>query len=291
MTPEEHPQLEVSDKSEESPLILDLNGPFVLHLKRDRVNIHAPVCSDHYGNLLTDHEDVSLYGLTTPVASQSNSAKGWEYRLSFKSKRSTGACSCDPKEVLKITQPMTGISAIHCNFVFEAPLPDEIVALQCEHVWMHQNGVKEWVDYPTGGKGSIVDDKRARSLRLIYKHCLEKPKIETISHPDDVDDNDTPKFENINYWTIGIHPRYRSLSLRFAANRATADEHHEDAYNCFRDLRMLVAASDSSSWHIHKWRVDFDNTDVPSFQIVNRTGKHPVDCGAMALVIQEPPQG
>jgi len=298
MSREYHETFENTEEAEvrRSPLILDLNGPFVLHVKKDLVSIHAPICPEHFGNLLTDTDDISLSGLTEAALPEDEGGEGWVYKLSFDS-GSEGICDSNPSDMLRITYPFPGIPKTNCSFVFIAPRPDVIVALHQEPIWIHPHGAQRFADDKADVNNPVIDDERARGLRLVYRDCYSKPKIETICFPAGKG-KDRPPFDNVHFWTRGLHPAYRSMTLRFAANHATSDEHHEDAYNCFQNMRVMVAGSDPENWDIDCWRVDFCSlTRVRTrarkdgeerLSLLNLTGKHPNDCGALALVIQEP---
>ncbi len=289
-TIEKHEQADIHH----SQLILDLNGPFVLHVKNDKVCIHAPICPEHFANLLTDTNDISMSGLTEAALPQDEGGEGWVYELSFELKRS-GMCDSNPKEMLRISYPFVGIPETNCGFVFIAPRPDAIVALHPEPIWIHQHGSQRFVDDQAAAKSQIVDGARARGLRLVYNDCYSKPKVENICFPAG---QDPVCFDKVDFRTKGLHPAYRSMTLRFAANHATSDEHHEDAYNCFQNMRVMVAGSDPENWDIDCWRVDFcsltrEHTRARKdgeepLSLFNLTGRHPNDCGALMLVIQEP---
>jgi len=293
MSREQHETFEKTEHADvqNSTLILDLNGPFVLHLTSTGTRIYAPPCQDHCGNLLTDTNDIPLYGLPQDAASPPD-GKGWVYGLSFNS-RGPGKGSCKTQELLKIKFRLPPIAEASCSFVLQAPSPDEIVALHPEPIWIHQNSAHRWVDdgktYGQTG-GYWISDKRARGLRLIYRDCCSDPTVTTVSNPSGAV---PPDFSKICFWTRGLQHAYRNISLRFAANRATSDDHHEDAYNCFQTARKLVSGTDPDNWDIDMWRVDFDDSshatrDKKPYSIFNLTGKHPSDCGALALVIQDP---
>jgi hypothetical protein len=288
-TIEKHEQSDIHH----SQLILDLNGPFVLHVKNDKVCIHAPICPEHFANLLTDTNDISMSGLTDAALPQNKGGKGWVYELSFDSK-SDGACQSNPGQMLRVTYPFAGIAETNCSFVFIVPRPDTIVALHPEPIWIHQRKALRFVDDQVEIKSQVVDGHRARGLRLVYRDCYSNPEVENTCFPT----GETPvDFKNVNFWTQGVHPAYRSMCLRFAANHATSDEHHEDAYNCFQNMRVMVAGSDPDNWDIDGWRVDFcsltrartrvrKDGEEP-LSLLNLTGKHPNDCGALMLVIQD----
>ena len=71
-----------NNTSEDTPprLILDLIGPFVVHFCEGIARIHAPLCVDHHANILTDTNDIPLYGLPAP-APVDGYAKGFIYEL------------------------------------------------------------------------------------------------------------------------------------------------------------------------------------------------------------------
>lgn len=190
----------------------------------------------------------------------------------------------------RVSYPFRGIAETNCSFVFIAPRPDAIVALRPEPIWIHQHGAQRFVDDQAAAKSQIVDGDRARGLRLVYRDCYSKPQVENICFPAG---QEQVCFDKVDFRTKGLHPAYRSMTLRFAANHATSDEHHEDAYNCFQNMRTMVAGSDPANWDIDVWRVDFcsltpvrgDGKERPS--LLNLTGKHPSDCGALMLVIRD----
>lgn len=290
MTREQQEVREKTDSSKDIPFqfSIDLNGPFILHRNKGGIMIYAPPCPDHFGNLLTDTNDVPIYALPQDPPPD---GKGWAYTLEFTS-GGPGNCSySDPTKLVKVTAQLPQIPASTCSFVFSAPLPDVIVPLHPEPIWLHKgNATKRWVDNPTCSGGDVVKDDRARGLRLIFTNCTGEPSI-TFAGQGGTEPQ--PDFSKVDFSSVGMGQGYKSMSLRFAANRATADDHEQDAYICFQTMRQLVSATDPSNWDIHLWRVDFDNSDDKSlscaktFCLLNKTGRHPNDCGALALVIQD----
>jgi hypothetical protein len=289
-------QQEVEKSTEQStggamPFVLDLNGPFVLHLSKGSARIYAPPCPDHYGNFITDMNDEPIFGLPQDAA-KPDDGKGWLYQLDLGPRQLVNNSYNDPY-LLKLTYPLPDIPETSCSFVLLAPMPDTIVSLHPEQIWIHQAGANRWIDNPTvnpNGPSVVqpVNGPRARGLRLVYQKCNVHPRISVKNSPSVPN---PPDFSLMKFVTQGLTPTYYSLTLRFAANHATPDDHEEDAYSCFQTMRKLVSGADPKNWDIDQWRVDFDHTDPVSQKaqphLEQKTGPHPYDCGATPLVIQD----
>lgn len=284
-----------SDVTSPRPFILDLIGPFVVHFCNGIARIHAPTCLDHHANVLTDSDDVALWGLTTP-ASTGGCQCGYVYTLTTEKEFPKGGkrhCT-SPDQMLVLPFTMRPIKASSCNLVLEVPVPDTIVALLADHIWIHIGNSKVWFYDPIDDDDSwkYVDSDRARGLRFMYDEWPGKPKIELIEYPDPEPPGLKDKLNKIHFEALGFdakpyQPHY-SLTLRFASNSTAPDEHHEDAYNCFQMMRGLIPET-------LMWRTDFDDSfatvatagSFARMKAMLHGGAHPVDCGAAVLVVQD----
>jgi hypothetical protein len=288
------------------PLIFDIIGPTIIHLYRNedgviKVGVYAPPCEDHHANLLTDSNDVSM----EPIDPMMDSIT---YKFS-KHDAPTPAHSFklnSSKDVLLISDPRSPVDPDECHMVLSLPCPDQIWPLIPEHVWIHQGPSTVFVDNPDPDKGlgskndppykNIVNSHRARGLRLAYYTCNGNPELVQTPLPDN------PVNLNVHSDAVGFHadpinlPHYH-MTVRFASNRASDDEHHEDAFNCFAALRNTLdnmpSRSDGSKFDTCKWRVDF--SDIPTKSGLSReeflftvSGKRPNDCGSQTMVVQDP---
>jgi hypothetical protein len=88
-----------------------------------------------------------------------------------------------------------------------------------------------------------------------------------------------PDFTPENCDALGLDPAHYHITLRFQSNGTSPDKHHEDAYNCFQQMRTLIPEADV-------WRVDFDDSQT-GIQPRKHGGPVPVDCGAAIIVVRE----
>jgi hypothetical protein len=300
-----------------APLIFDIVGPFVVQFRQgDKCSpgsaiICAPLCVDHHANILTDSDDISLCGLSSPVAT-SNRGKGYVYKFAGGTEP-TGASSFAPpksKAILRVKyQPrlkyglQASAIATKCHFAMVVPVPNEVVPLRPEWIWMHRNYASQdsWVidkdnaEYPhqqdsKKDPDNIVHSLRGRGLRLIYHECKKHPKFTTADYPAK---GDTTDFSGLCAKTQGfpvgsgagkLSPYYY-ITLRFGALHATSDG-LEDAHSCFQTMRALFDTSDASS-EFSRWRVDFAHPPVAVSQLDSLTGQRPRDCGAAVLAMQD----
>jgi hypothetical protein len=268
------------------PLILDLIGPFLVHLQKPNnkhATIYAPLCENHHANLLTDEEDISLdevgccYTLHNPVPS-------------------TCFSQCDPdrpRELIRVkcSDPLNARGNYHLKMT--VPLPNKIVSLRPEQVWIHKNTSNTWLtsgcqgDNPAlnGTPGhdpqNIVNSARARGLRFIYHECKGCPRV-----TEDTGAEPPVGLDQLCAVTRGIGgvitPHY-SLTLRFAAihsasEYADSEDAYADAYSCFEHLRDLVP-------ELPYWRVDFNNSSGSS-PLLDFTGPNPHDCLSPNVIVQ-----
>jgi hypothetical protein len=246
-------------------LVLDLVGPFVVHFCEGKVRISAPLCADHHANVQTDSDDVSVPGIVPPVTANGK-PKEFVYRLTGPIS-SGDKCKClNPEQLLVVKRKMDPIAAGQCHSILEVPSPNTMVPLLPEQIWMHKNGSETWVDTKT----DIVNGFRARGLRFIYTSCPEAPDVQPLDKPVTFNPN-----------ALGLDPPHYQITLRFATNSCSPDEHHEDAYSCFQEMRTLIPGSDM-------WRVDFADAAKGPFLPQHHGGANPVDCGAAVLVVQDP---
>jgi hypothetical protein len=276
------------------PLVLDLLGPYAVHFCKGLARIHAPLCPDHHANILTDSNDISLEGLDTP-----SKGKGFVYTFDDP-KAPQGAAKYqmqDSAHVLMLACTMDSSLEDQCHLVFEVPYPDIVVGLHPESIWIHKNDSPIWVtnaDKPANvppKERDIVDSKRARGLRFIYKNCSDEPAIKQKSS--------NAKASSVKYvlqaTTLGLQPAHYQITLRFASNSSRPDDSHQDAYDCFQHIRAIVTATPAASSQtapLHslgllQWRVDFAEPNAP-IATDNVTGHHPIDCGAAVLVVEDP---
>ena len=309
-----------------APLILDLMGPFVVQFQQGKTEedpgiaiICAPLCVDHYANILTDSDDVSLAGNLAP-APEGGFCRGYVYTLTGPKGLSQFKSEPDAhKQILRVNyadRNYEGGDGLRidpdkigpkCHLVVKAPMPDRIVPLRPEAIWIHRNqtDTKLWVIDPdkdptdSGDPGDIVSSDRGlsqgrgRGLRFIYEECSESPTLSLQTG----DGKDRP----IPFCALtrGLPvkgdiavPRYYSMSLRFAATHASAEEGQEDAYTCFQQMRALFDTGTEGApmlSEFSKWRVDFSNP-CPSPgkpHIEHIVGGRPHDCGAATMALQD----
>ncbi len=276
------------------PLILDLIGPTVIHLYKDRsgvihAGVYAPPCEDHHANLLTDSNDLSM-------ESRDPSAKSISYQFQTSSAptASTSFTLNNSGQILLISNALSPVQADQCHMTLSLPCPDQIWPLIPEGIWIHKNGAGTFVSNPDNDP-NIVNSKRARGVRFVYYTCNGAPVlVQTSPQKPPVDlSSAIPDALGVEADPVKL-PHYK-MTVRFASNRATGDEHHEDAFNCFLNLRnMLDNMTDSNGAHCDActWRVDF--SDIPAVAMFRKsflatlTGPRPNDCGSGTIFVQDP---
>jgi hypothetical protein len=272
----------VTPKSKKAPavepkrLVLDLIGPFVVHFTGGMARIHAPLCVDHHANIQTDNDDIGVYGLIAP-APQTGYPEGFTYSMTGPAAKAGKPACLTPERLLMIPMKLAAMKSTNSHSVMEVPVPNTMVPLLPEPIWIHRNGSSAWLNADPGTP-EIVCSQRARGLRFIYADCPAAPSIKLMKQPK----SPTPvpaDFTPENSDTLGLDPSQYHITLRFQSNGTSPDEHHEDAYNCFQQMRSLIPGASV-------WRVDFDDSQ-PAIQPRHRSGPVPVDCGAAILVIQE----
>jgi hypothetical protein len=261
------------------PLAFDLLGPFVVHFCEGAVRICAPLCTDHHANILTDTNDISLLGLAEPIPIDGFPA-GYIYCLDVETRTPKDATKChftDPTQLLIATAHLDPVPAQNCHLVFKVPLPDSIVPLVPETIWIHRNGAATWVN----STSDVAAGVRARGLRFIYSKCLAPPEITLCQQPRSSLDEPQPPLNRLKADALGFDPPFYHITLRFASHSATPDEHHEDAYRCFYTMRRLIP-------HTSQWRVDFDDPAATEMGTHSLSGPHPLDCMAAVLIVKDP---
>jgi hypothetical protein len=268
------------------PFILDLIGPFIFQFKHGKHKnksagqaiIYAPQCEGHYANILTDSNDISLPGLPTP-------GRGKGYIYEFEKDSPVGACQCDcenEEQVLLLNQESSIVAEpSHYHLQLHIPCPDCIVPLRPEIVWIHKSEAsKTWVRNPDSKDKCVVNSKRARGLRFIYKNCQKEPKLHSRESPggENVPVYDTSYSADVRGTLIRQGLPHYTMTLRFASTHAALGG-QLDAYQCFQTMRTLL--SDTK-----KWRVDYDQPD-PGTPGENLSGHHPSDCGAAVMVLRD----
>jgi hypothetical protein len=293
----------VTEKSGNRPqgvperLILDLIGPFVVHFCNGIARIHAPLCLDHHANILTDSNDISLYGLLAPAPS-SGYPTGFTYELSGPDangpRAPKGEFNClkpefclNASELLVLNKVQKPIDAKLCHLLLRAPRPNRMIPLHAEQIWIHRRDSDIWVNTAkkSGPDSDIVDESRARGLRFIYSACSSVPDIQLVDCPkstsEDAKSAIETELDNLNPDARGFDPKQYHITLRFASNSTSPDEYHEDAYDCFHEMRRLIPET-------LRWRVDFDElVKKGSLSIEHHGGSNPVDCGALIMAVPE----
>jgi hypothetical protein len=294
------------------PLIFDLYGPFVLNLHKpnDRgaggsVTIYAPLCEDHHANLLTDQDDISLCGLQPPPPLPCGSKPSKDkhplgpFRYHLRGPVSSEhASKCDPhmnRQLLRVYYPSKSGAAFQSpptpfHFMMTAALPNYIMPLRPEQVWIHSNDCSTWItagcqDDTTITKHDpkcIVDSHRARGLRFIYEKS-DYPKV----HFEGPNGTTVPGLDELNASTRlagSLIASHYSMTLRYAgvhseSSSSSVSDSEADAYSCFQSMRQLYP-------ELADWRADFTNQNAKELnEMVGGTNPH--DCFAPPIVRQD----
>jgi hypothetical protein len=270
------PKSKKQSQSQSKPLVLDLIGPFVVHFTGGMARIHAPLCLDHHANIQTDDDDIGVPGLIAP-APQVGFAEGFTYRMTGPTPKA-GKCDClTPERLLIVTVKLAAQKSTNCHSVMEVPTPNTMVPLLPEPIWIHRNGSGAWVNADPGTP-DIVSSQRARGLRFLYLDCPATPAIKLMKQPKSPSPWN-PDFTPENSDALGLDPAHYHITLRFQSSGTSPDEHHEDAYNCFQEMRTLIPEA-------NMWRVDFDDSQT-AIQPRHHGGPVPSDCGAAIIVVRE----
>lgn len=297
------------------PMIFDLIGPFAVHVedpKKRQAIIYAPLCEDHHANLLTDAQDISLPGSALPPSPPFGTEPKPTVHQRHYIYCLTGPIASDcaqydperPRELLRVHRSgsLDAEAAGKYHLKMIVPLPDKIVSLRPEQVWIHRNGSDVWLTKlckdqlkePNVGHVSetekvahdpdnIVNRHRARGLRFIYYDCAT-PEV-TL---DGMGGTEVPGLSDLCAVTRGlvfggvIAPHY-SMTLRYAALHSASevadpDDSYADAYSCFEHLRNLVPG-------LPDWRVDFNNAPSSSLHD-SYSGSNPHDCLSPNVIVQ-----
>jgi len=169
------------------------------------------------------------------------------------------------------------------------PVPNKILSLRPEQVWIHANDSSRWLtsgcqDDPNVNPDykCMVKSVRARGLRFIYDTCQGQPKL-TLNTPFPRDYPICATTRGIGSGGI-ITPHY-SMMLRYAALHSSSEsdgfDPYADAYSCFQHLRTLVPA-------LSQWRADFVAPASSGSVIIPRdnSGPNPHDCLSPNLIVQ-----
>lgn len=282
------------------PLYLDLVGPFLVHFVDRQVRVHAPMCIDHHANVLTDSDDVSLYGLGTSTPPPGCSPRGFVYGF----KNGTGPADYEGgcgglddqhSGYLVVKSKIDPIAVSSSQLVFKLPRPNAIVPLVKERLFVHRNNAIVWLDpdrdlASDGTPTDCINGLYARALRFIYYNTISQPVIELCNCPDLPEISLQKTLDRVNPLALGFDPHFYHLTLRFASTTAEPDDNHEDAYRCFQTMRGLYPDT-------LPWRADFDDIyggggdPAKIFARQNPAllvhgGPHPVDCSAAIMVVQ-----
>ncbi len=266
------------------PLMFDLMGPFVVHFCKGQVRISAPLCADHFANILTDLDDIPVDGLSAPTFA------GRIYALDPKldpKRCHVAPCTISP-DVLVVDQACkVPIPQQTTHLLMTAPPPDAISGLQADDIWIQRNGATAWISNPDSDNQNVASAKRARGLRFIYNKCTALPEISVDSNAVAfVAGRDRTKLD-IHPTAIGADPVRYSIVLHFASNRKTLDEHNQDAISCFQTVRNLVA--DTANWQVlfNDSQTVAGKPERHNGSIDNVVAGHPVHCTGASLVTSD----
>jgi hypothetical protein len=289
------------------PLIFDLIGPFVVQLEwpvPDKATIFAPFCEDHHANLMTDAQDISLCGSKPPLptslcGTQPTECGNQVYNYSLNGPEPSNCFSlCDPDHPQKLLRvPLNeqlDPATYHLKMI--VPLPNKIVSLRPEQIWIHRNDSNQWIakgckdsmpTVKTAGRDpdNIVNSHRARGLRFIYDECMGCPTV-----TQDTGAEASVGLDQLCAVARGIQDvitSHYSMTLRYAslhsaAEMADPDDAYADAYSCFEHIRDIV-------YGLPTWRVDFfnpNNSVSPGSFKIDQTGANPHDCLSPNVIVQ-----
>jgi hypothetical protein len=261
-----------------TPLEITFHGPFVFRFGREYAWAYAPRCDEHYLNILTDMEDVTL-----PRSKKTNKPiRTFELAGPIKSTVPTSKTTEQLGENAIITYPWYSgekgkekgwpDTQEDWEYVLKFPAPDYIYGLVPEYVWIY--------GYPTPCTAN--DGKYyARALRFRYEESA-CPKFNVL---------DGKNF-HANHLG-GTNPSY-SIEIRYTHYHSVArkkEEYFADAQSCFESMRENLPPCD-------QWKVFFGEDPAKSgVQPANNAGlfniefaggpNGPHDCGAAVMALED----
>ncbi len=249
------------------PLEITFHGPFVFRFGREYAWAYAPRCDEHYLNILTDREDVTL-----PMDKETNERIRTFEMTGPTPRKTVSRSSCSIINYKwKKTWPNT---ERHWNYVLSFPSPDYIYGLVPEYVWIY--------GYPYLGKAPDPSKREqthyARALRFRYNDSPTAPQFNEL---------DSKHFDAKHLG--GADPGY-SIEIRYTHYHSVArkkSEYFADAQSCFESMREKL-------WPCDTWKAFFgedpDTLGVRSQSFVppfagGPSGPH--DCGASIMVMED----
>jgi hypothetical protein len=241
------------------PLEITFHGPFVFRFGREYAWAYAPRCDEHYLNILTDREDVTL-----PIDKETN-----ERIRTFEMTGPTPGKTVSKSTCLIITYPWKKTwpnTERHWNYVLSFPAPDYIYGLVPEYVWIY--------GYPDSGEAK--EAHYARALRFRYNDSPIPPQFNEIGS------------EHFSATHLGGTDPHYSIEIRYTHYHSVAlkkEDYFSDAQSCFESMREKL-------WPCDTWKAFFgedpDTLGVRSKSLVpplsgGPNGPH--DCGAAVMAL------
>jgi hypothetical protein len=249
-----------------TPLEITFHGPFVFHFGKKHAWAYAPICDEHYLNILTDMEDVRL------PSNQKN-----EPIRTFNLTGPTKGTTRNVGDNLIITYPWYSgkngkggwpNSEDSWQYVLEFPSPNEIYGLVPEYVWLYG-----YDPHNVANRAKVTADKFARSLRFRYNDSPTRPQFKELTN------------NQISAKHLGgdnPDPAY-SIEIRyghFASVVKKKAEYYLDAQSCFESMREKLSPCD-------EWKAFFGDDPNTKRPRTDRFGGQngPHDCGAPVMAL------
>jgi hypothetical protein len=247
-------------------LEITFHGPFVFRFGIDYAWAYAPKCDEHYLNILTDTEDVTL-----PKDKEINELIRTFEMTGPTPGKTVSASTCSViHQKWDTSWPDT---EKHWNYVLRFPTPDYIYGLLPEYVWIYG-----YLNSGAPDPGKQEQTHYARALRFRYNDSPTSPQFHEIDS----------KYFNAKHLG-GIDPGY-SIEIRYTHYHSVARkkaEYFADAQSCFESMREKLSPC-------HKWKAFFgEDPDtagvcVQSFVAPFSGGSNgPHDCGAAVIAMED----
>jgi len=240
-----------------TPLEITFHGPFVFRFGKDKAWAYAPKCDEHYLNILTDREDVTL-----PMDQETNE-RIRTFEMTGPTPGKTVAVNFDSIITYGWDKTWPNTER-HWNYVLNFPAPDYIYGLVPEYVWIY------------GYKAGINDGRYARALRFTYNDSPAPPQFNELAK------------NQISASHLGSASGY-SIEIRYNHYHSVARkkaEYFADAQSCFASMREKLTPCD-------EWKALYGEDpakpkhNLPSTNVKSGGTSGPHDCGAAILAMED----
>jgi hypothetical protein len=254
------------------PLEMTFHGPFVFRFGREYAWAYAPICDEHYLNILTDNEDVAL---------PNDKKKTNESIRTFCLTGPKGGAAAQSGNNKIITYPWDNCwpdTQEDWQYVLRFPAPDNFFGLVPEYVWIYG-----YVDPKVKNDPIVKQNHYARALRFRYKES-GAPKFrynDSDGPQDELCDQKNNQIDICADHFGGADPGY-SIEIRYghyASVTHNKAEYYLDAQSCFESMREKLKPCD-------QWKAFFGKEPAKPLSILQSGSPNgPHDCGAPVMAL------